>query len=112
MINAAKINAVEFRNSAAATGGGHAPLKLAHQSIFPGAIARRLALSESGFVFDPVSGQSFTVNEAGLAVLRLAQVEEDVAQLLAKLAQQFDATAEEIKRDTMDFAERMKDFIK
>lgn len=112
MINAAKKTAVEFRETTAATSGGRAALKLAHQSIFPCAIARRLALSESGFVFDPVSGQSFTVNEAGLAVLRLAQVEEDVAKLLGKLADQFDATAEEIKRDTLDFAERLKDFIK
>jgi hypothetical protein len=112
MINAAKKTAAEFRETAAATGGGRTALKLAHQSIFPSAIARRLALSESGFVFDPVSGQSFTVNEAGLAVLRLAQVEEDVAKLLSKLAEQFDATAEEIKRDALDFAERLKDFIK
>jgi hypothetical protein len=29
---------------------------------------KRLALSESGFVFDPVSGQSFSVNETGRVI--------------------------------------------
>ena len=37
------------------------------------ALFQRLASSESGFVFDPVSGQSYTVNETGLALLRLLQ---------------------------------------
>ncbi len=112
MLNAAKKTAVEFRVTAAASTGGCASLKLAHQSLIPSAIVKRLALSESGFVFDPVSGQSFSVNETGLAMLRLAQVEDDMTKLLGKLAQQFDATAEEIKRDALDFADRLKDFFK
>ncbi|MBF0144107.1 MAG: PqqD family protein [Magnetococcales bacterium] len=32
-----------------------------------------LAVSRNGFVFDPVSGQSFTVNATGLATLELLQ---------------------------------------
>jgi hypothetical protein len=44
--------------------------------------SKRLAVSESGFVFDPVSGQSFSVNETGLVVLHLAQQEQDLDKLL------------------------------
>ena len=75
-------------------------------------ILKRLALSESGFVFDPSSGQSFTVNEAGLAVLRLAQQENDIEILVTKLSEQFDADAAEIKRDVQDFATRLKSYLK
>jgi hypothetical protein len=74
--------------------------------------AKRLALSESGFVFDPVSGQSFTVNETGLVILRLAQHEDDFEQLVEQLAEQFDASVVEINRDVQDFANRLKSFLR
>lgn len=73
---------------------------------------KRLALSESGFVFDPVSGQSFTVNETGLIILRLAQHEEELSPLVEKLAEQFDASIIEIKRDAQDFINRLQGFLK
>jgi aminopeptidase N len=125
MKNAASNTSVEFRETGkfeankahhAHKGGADnsqsVSLKSVGQSILPQTIVKRLALSESGFVFDPVSGQSFTVNESGLAVLRLAQSGSELSQILEQLAQQFEATADEIKRDTLDFAERLKEFFK
>ncbi|CAG1021208.1 hypothetical protein DOJK_00841 [Patescibacteria group bacterium] len=73
---------------------------------------KRLALSESGFVFDPVSGQSFTVNETGLAVLRFAQQEQEPESLVTELAEQFDASLSEISRDVSDFIHRLRGFLK
>lgn len=74
--------------------------------------SKRLALSESGFVFDPVSGQSFSVNETGLVILHLAQHEDDIDQITVQLAEQFDASLVEIKRDVQDFVTRLKGFLK
>ncbi len=73
---------------------------------------KRLALSETGFVFDPVSGQSFSVNETGLIILRLAQHEDNLEQLVEQLAEQFDASVVEIKRETQDFIHRLQGFLK
>ena len=54
-------------------------------SALPSAQAlHRLAISESGFVFDPMSGHHFTVNETGLEILKLLQKEQDLDMLLAK----------------------------
>jgi hypothetical protein len=69
-------------------------------------------LSESGFVFDPVSGQSFTVNETGLVVLRLLQQQDDLEKIAEQLAEQFDASIVEIKRDVQDFTNRLQGFLK
>lgn len=74
--------------------------------------SKRLALSESGFVFDPVSGQSFSVNESGLVLLRLAQHEDDLDKLTTQLVEQFDASSVEIKRDVQDFINRLQGFLK
>jgi hypothetical protein len=73
---------------------------------------KRLALSESGFVFDPVSGQSFSVNDTGLVILRLAQHQDDIEQLTEQLLEQFDAGSVEIKRDVQDFIHRLQGFLK
>jgi hypothetical protein len=40
-------------------------------------VIKRLAVNDSGFVFDPVSGKSFSTNETGKAILKLACVERD-----------------------------------
>ncbi|MCX7068986.1 MAG: PqqD family protein [Methylococcales bacterium] len=74
--------------------------------------SKRLAISESGFVFDPVSGQSFSVNETGLVILHLAQHEDDLDKLVEQLAEQFDASILEINRDVQDFIYRLKGFLK
>lgn len=66
-------------------------------------VIHRLALSESGFVFDPVSGLSFTVNDSGLAILRQLQKNPDIQQARNHLVQQYDAGEQELQRDLEDF---------
>jgi hypothetical protein len=124
MNNTAKLAMVEIVKTLSTEGRGTETANAGINSAVPGSqnsessplisctILKRLALSESGFVFDPVSGQSFTVNESGLAVLRLAQVEEDVTKLVENLALHFDATTAEIRRDVLDYADRLKEFLK
>jgi len=66
-------------------------------------VVHRLALSESGFVFDPVSGQSFTVNETGLDILRNIQVKTDIEKTREYLLNAYDANEQELERDLDDF---------
>lgn len=72
---------------------------------------RRLAVSESGFVFDPVSGHHFTVNETGLEILRCLQQGQDLPELLAQLAQEYSAGTRELERDVVEFAGMLRKFV-
>lgn len=72
---------------------------------------QRLAISESGFVFDPVSGHNFTVNETGLAILRLLQKNTEIEPLLDHLSQDYDMSQREIERDVLEFAGVLRDFV-
>ena len=72
---------------------------------------QRLAISESGFVFDPVSGHNFTVNETGLALLRLAQKNNELNPLLDQLADEYEVSQSELERDVMEFAGVLRDYI-
>lgn len=72
---------------------------------------QRLAISESGFVFDPVSGHNFTVNETGLSILRLLQKDTEVEPVLELLSTEYDAPIRDIERDVLEFAGVLRDFV-
>ena len=72
---------------------------------------RRLAVSESGFVFDPVSGHNFTVNDTGLVILRRLQKNQDFRRLLNDLQQEFDADPSEMERDVIEFIGMLREFV-
>jgi hypothetical protein len=72
---------------------------------------QRLAISESGFVFDPVSGHNFTVNETGLTILRLAQKDNELTPLLEKLAIDYEASPRVLERDVLEFAGLLRDYV-
>jgi len=72
---------------------------------------QRLAISESGFVFDPVSGHNFTVNETGLSILRLLQKDTEVEHLITQLSNEYEASQREIERDVLEFASILRDFV-
>ena len=83
---------------------------MAAQSLdFPNAESlRRLALNDSGFVFDPVTGNSFSVNPAGLSVLRLIQQTLDIGQITRRLAAEFAVDAAVAERDVIEFAGQLR----
>jgi len=77
----------------------------------PLANLQRLAISESGFVFDPVSGHNFTVNETGLSILRRLQKNTELAPLLASLDEEYEIAPRELERDVLEFASMLRDYI-
>jgi len=77
----------------------------------PLASLQRLAISESGFVFDPVSGHNFTVNETGLSILRLVQKDNELAPLLEKLSLNYEASSRVLERDVLEFAGLLRDYV-
>ncbi len=63
----------------------------------------KLAINKEGFIFDPTTGDSFTVNPTGLFIisnLRDGKSTEEIAEILSK---EFDDTPEEISKDISDF---------
>lgn len=69
---------------------------------------RDLALSDTGFVFDPYSGATFTVNATGLCVLSALKDELSVKAIAARLAERFDARGSDLTRDIQEFIEALR----
>jgi hypothetical protein len=72
----------------------------------------RLALSESGFVFDPVTGNSYTVNASGLAILRLLQKTESWKLVIETLQDEFEVDDQIAERDVIEFAASLRSAFK
>jgi len=74
-------------------------------------VLNRLAISESGFVFDPASGHNFTLNETGLVLLRLLLKGQRLDQILGVLSDEFDAEPREIERDVIEFVSVLRENV-
>jgi hypothetical protein len=85
----------------------HAPLALSNQSAL-----RRLAVNDSGFVFDPVSGESFTVNATGRVVLQLLQEQYTLDQVVIAIADKYQIEARQAERDILDFVVHLRKHYK
>jgi PqqD family protein of HPr-rel-A system len=81
----------------------------ARELLLPSASSiRRLAISESGFVFDPCSGRSFTVNDTGMEVLKALQEGLSFDSLRAQLATDFEVAPQTLERDLSEFLDSLR----
>jgi PqqD family protein of HPr-rel-A system len=68
-----------------------------------------LAVSETGFVFDPRTGATFTVNPAGLAVLAALREGLAVDGVVARIRERFDhVPADSARDDVLDFVHLLR----
>lgn len=71
-------------------------------------LLKNLALSDTGFVFNPGTGDSFSVNPIGLSILRDlkdALSEDDIKK---RLLEQYNTDAETIEKDLYDFMKMLE----
>ena len=67
-----------------------------------------LALSDTGFVFDPFTGATFTVNPTGLCVLQALKEGLGRHEIDARLKERFDVRAGDPSRDVDDFVHLLR----
>jgi hypothetical protein len=70
---------------------------------------RDLAVSDTGFLFDPYTGSTFSVNEAGLTVLAALREGLAMADVVARLRETFDVPEGiDVERDVAEFVHLMR----
>lgn len=71
-------------------------------------LTRNLAISESGFLFLPTTGETFTVNETGRSIMRAMQSGKTEAEIPQLIADEFDVDRSTAERDVRDFLAQLK----
>ncbi len=79
--------------------------KETNHDMFPDQdVLQRMALNDSGFVFDPLNGRSFSANAVGLYILRFLQHSDDLDALMASIDADFDVKPSDVQLDVTEFS--------
>lgn len=73
-------------------------------------LLKNIALSDTGFVFNPTTGDSFSVNPIGLSILRYLQEGKSEAEIKSNLLNQYQTEQETIEKDVYDFFKMIEQF--
>jgi len=68
-----------------------------------------LAISESGFLFDPYSGVTFTVNNTGKFILQLLMEGKVIEEIESALRKRFEIGDEDLRSDIYEFVNLLKE---
>jgi len=69
----------------------------------------QLAISASGFVFDPRSGATFTVNDTGRTIIEGLRDGNGLDDIVASLDDAFACDRADLKRDTLEYVRQLRD---
>ena len=70
-------------------------------------LKKNIAISETGFVFDPSSGDSFTLNNIGKEILELLQAGKTKSDISFELLNKYDTDEYTFERNYEDFVEML-----
>ncbi len=73
-------------------------------------VRENLAVSKNGFVFDPETGESFTVNEVGIEIIIQLQKSPDQKELISKLEDIYEIDNLTLEKSVADFLIMMQEF--
>jgi hypothetical protein len=73
-------------------------------------IRKNIAVSETGFIFNPLTGDSFSVNETGLFILQKLKEEVNEETILEAFQEEFELDRNTAEIDLNDFLSMLKSY--
>ena len=73
-------------------------------------IKRNIAISESGFLFDPSTGESFTFNPVGLEIFNFLKEEKSLDEIKEIMTDKYDIDAHNFERFFFDFTSMLNQY--
>ena len=69
-----------------------------------------LALNDSGFAFDPMSGESFTLNTTAIEIIRSLNEGNSERDIATSLSEKYEVESLDSFTDVLDFIKQLKNF--
>ncbi|HPW65562.1 MAG TPA: PqqD family protein [Salinivirgaceae bacterium] len=73
-------------------------------------VRKNIAISENGFIFNPLTGDSFSVNETGVFILQKLKDGENEETIIRNLMDEYELDASTAEKDFNDFLSLLKSF--
>lgn len=71
---------------------------------------KNIAISESGFIFNPMTGDSFSANPVGKDILQWMREEKNADEIVLQLQQKYQVDAAVAEKDVYDFIQMLKTY--
>jgi len=71
---------------------------------------KSLAISDSGFIFDPSSGNTYNTNATGIKIINYLKEKKDINEIFDLFMEQYDVSSDEVEFDINDFIENLKNY--
>lgn len=71
-------------------------------------LQKNIAISDSGFLFNPATGESFTVNPIGLEIIGLIKEGKSEEEICAAIAGVYETEPQQVDRDLHDFVHMLR----
>lgn len=69
-----------------------------------------VAVSETGFLFDPNTGESFNLNKTGQFILKLLKENKDETEIIETVMEKYDVELQVLQRYLDDFIRMLEQF--
>jgi len=73
-------------------------------------IPANLAVSDTGFLFMPSTGETFTLNEIGRKIFKLLQLGKSEDEVVTDICGNYDVDAGTCRKDLDDFVGQLKNY--
>lgn len=73
-------------------------------------IKSNIAVSDTGFIFNPDTGESYTVNPIGASIIKQMQQGKEMDEITGELQESYDVDRNTIEKDTEDFLGLLRNF--
>ena len=73
-------------------------------------LKKNIAISESGFIFNPEIGTSFTTNSLGVAILKQLKTKTSQEEIIASIVKNYEIDATTCEKDLDDFLRILDQF--
>jgi len=73
-------------------------------------LKKNVATSESGFIFNPGNGDSFSVNDIGAEIITLMKEGKSQEEIIEVVTAKYDTDRSQVERDLEDFVSLLVSF--
>ena len=71
---------------------------------------KNIATSEAGFIFNPASGDSFSSNPIGSAILSLFKEDKSRQDIIDEICAKYEVDKNQFEKDLDDFLSQLRDY--
>jgi len=71
---------------------------------------KQIAVSESGLVFNPMTGESFSVNPIGIIIIGLIQAENKQKDIQSHILDRYKVDQDTLEKDIQDFLSQLDQY--